>query len=336
MLPTRAIRPRRAPTDRAMASSTITVATYNIHDAVGGDGKFSPERIVAVLAEIDADIVALQEVGSDHDGVDTLERLRDATGLNAVAGPARWRAAGAHGNCLLSRHPIVECTHLDLTYQRREARSALDAVIDCDGTLLRVLATHLGLRPAERRAQVRSLLKALEAETPHPDLADGRFERMVSVGPSAALAAPPFQARRRRRAAFPRAHRCWRWIASGSSPARCCSGCGCTRVPRRARHPTTFRSSPTSGCPTRFDRRLHYRRAVAAGPTGKSAPHRYRRGPHSRMLARSVPTLSAHCFCVASSGRRRSSRGRPGSATQQPRRADHGARAGNQSRKEGI
>jgi endonuclease/exonuclease/phosphatase family metal-dependent hydrolase len=42
-----------------MAFSTLTVATYNIHDAVGGDGKFSPERIVAVLAEIDADIVAL-------------------------------------------------------------------------------------------------------------------------------------------------------------------------------------------------------------------------------------------------------------------------------------
>ena len=156
-----------------MAPPTITVATYNIHDAVGADGKFAPERIVAVLAEIDADIIALQEVGSDHDGVDTLERLRDGTGLHTVAGPARWRAAGGHGNCLLSRHPIVECTHLDLTYQRREARSALDAVVDCDGTLLRVLATHLGLRPAERRAQVRSLLKALEAETPHPTLLMG-------------------------------------------------------------------------------------------------------------------------------------------------------------------
>ena len=156
-----------------MASSTITVATYNIHDAVGGDGKFSPERIAAELAEIDADIIALQAVGADHDGVDTLERLRDATGLHAVAGPVRWRAAGAHGNCLLSRHRIVECTHLDLTYGHREARSALDAVVDCDGTLLRVLATHLGLRPAERRAQVRSLLQALEAETPHPTLLMG-------------------------------------------------------------------------------------------------------------------------------------------------------------------
>ena len=159
--------------DRPMAASTITVATYNIHDAVGSDGKFAPERIVCVLGEIDADIVALQEVGARHGGVDTLERLRTGTGMHAVAGPARWRIAGAHGNCLLSRHPIVECTHIDLTYGQREARSALDAVVDCDGTMLRVLATHLGLRPAERRAQVRSLLKALEAETPHPTLLMG-------------------------------------------------------------------------------------------------------------------------------------------------------------------
>ena len=159
--------------DRPMAASTITVATYNIHDAVGSDGKFAPERIVGVLGEIDADIVALQEVGARHGGVDTLERLRTGTGMHAVAGPARWRIAGAHGNCLLSRHPIVECTHIDLTYGQREARSALDAVVDCDRTMLRVLATHLGLRPAERRAQVRSLLKALEAETPHPTLLMG-------------------------------------------------------------------------------------------------------------------------------------------------------------------
>jgi endonuclease/exonuclease/phosphatase family metal-dependent hydrolase len=156
-----------------MAATTLTVATYNIHDAVGGDGRFAPERIVAVLTEIGADIIALQEVGAHAEGVDTIVRLRDATGLHAISGPARWRAPGAHGNCLLSRHPIIECTHLDLTYAQREARSALDAVIDCDGTPLRVLATHLGLRPAERRAQVRRLLEALEEETPHPTLLMG-------------------------------------------------------------------------------------------------------------------------------------------------------------------
>lgn len=156
-----------------MSSSTITVATYNIHGAIGGDGSFAPERIVAVLAEINADIIALQEVGARHQDADTLAWLRDATGLHAVAEPPRWRATGIHGNCVLSRHPIPECTHIDLTYAQREPRSALDVVIDCDGAPLRVLATHLGLRPAERRAQVRRLLEVLEKETPHPTLLMG-------------------------------------------------------------------------------------------------------------------------------------------------------------------
>ena len=156
-----------------MGASSITVATYNIHNAVGGDGRFAPQRIAAVLAEIGADIFALQEVGAHHDGIDTLASLRDATGFHAVAGPTRWHGSAAYGNCLLSRHPVAESARIDLTYARRESRGALDAVVDCAGIPLRVLATHLGLRPAERRAQVRSLLKALEAETPHPTLLMG-------------------------------------------------------------------------------------------------------------------------------------------------------------------
>ena len=35
---------------------------YNIHECVGGDGRRDPERIAAVLREIDADIIGLQEV----------------------------------------------------------------------------------------------------------------------------------------------------------------------------------------------------------------------------------------------------------------------------------
>lgn len=40
----------------------VTIATYNIHGAVGMDRKFAPERVAGVLKEIDADIIALQEV----------------------------------------------------------------------------------------------------------------------------------------------------------------------------------------------------------------------------------------------------------------------------------
>src|SRR5438309_6966419 len=136
----------------------LTVATYNIHDAVGGDGRFAPERIAAVLNEVDADIVALQEIGAHSSGTDVLAQLRQATGYEAVSGPTRLRTSGEYGNCLLARCPSLEITRIDLTFKRREARGALDVLFDCEGAPLRVIATHLGLRPAERRAQIQQLL----------------------------------------------------------------------------------------------------------------------------------------------------------------------------------
>ena len=39
----------------------ITLASYNMHKAVGLDGRRDPHRVLKVLQEIDADIVALQE-----------------------------------------------------------------------------------------------------------------------------------------------------------------------------------------------------------------------------------------------------------------------------------
>ena len=69
----------------------LTVATYNIHDAIGADGEFAPERISAVIAELNADVIALQEIGSHVAGTDVLAYLRDATGYIAVAGPTRLR-----------------------------------------------------------------------------------------------------------------------------------------------------------------------------------------------------------------------------------------------------
>jgi len=146
----------------------LRIATYNIHDAVGADQGFAPERIAAVLAELRADIVALQEVGFHPTGVDVLAFLRDATGYASVLGPTRLRHAGDYGNALLTRYAIKDTTRIDLTFKRREARGALDVVIDCDGASLRVIATHLGLRPAERRAQIQQLLRVLEAQTPFP------------------------------------------------------------------------------------------------------------------------------------------------------------------------
>ena len=107
----------------------LTVATYNIHDAIGADGEFAPERIAAVIAELNADVIALQEIGSHVAATDVLAYLHDATGYIAVAGPTRLRSTGEYGNCLLTRYPAQETTRIDLTFRQREARGALARLI---------------------------------------------------------------------------------------------------------------------------------------------------------------------------------------------------------------
>jgi endonuclease/exonuclease/phosphatase family metal-dependent hydrolase len=141
----------------------LTVASYNIHGAVGTDGRFSPQRIAEVLREIDADVIALQEVplgGDEQESV--LLHLQRATGFHAVEGSTRSKSGRRYGNAVLSRYPITATRSIDLSFGSREPRGALDADLDCHGHPLRVIATHLGLRPAERRDQIRRLLQVFD------------------------------------------------------------------------------------------------------------------------------------------------------------------------------
>ncbi len=143
----------------------LTIATYNIHGAVGTDGGFAPERVADVLHEIKADIIALQEVPlGDSRTPNVLAMLQEATGFIAAEGPACDRPERRYGNAVLTRYPILSMRTIDLSFGSREPRGALDADVDCHGHLLRVVATHLGLRPAERRAQIRRLLQVFDTE----------------------------------------------------------------------------------------------------------------------------------------------------------------------------
>ncbi|KMZ13731.1 Endonuclease/Exonuclease/phosphatase family protein [Candidatus Burkholderia humilis] len=129
----------------------LRIATYNLHAAVGIDGKFAPERIDEVLPEIDADIFALQEVPLGGTGSpDVLQRM---TNLHAVAGPTLDTPQRRYGNAVRT---------LDLSFRSREPRGALDADIDCNGETWRVVATHLGLASSERRAQVEQVLQTFD------------------------------------------------------------------------------------------------------------------------------------------------------------------------------
>jgi endonuclease/exonuclease/phosphatase family metal-dependent hydrolase len=145
----------------------LSVASYNIHRCVGVDGRCDPLRIAQVIRELDADIVGLQEVHSrvtDDEQAHQLDFLADATGLHAIPGHTLYHHDGHYGNALLTNAPILVVRPFDLSVPGREPRGGIDAKINIAGENLRVIVTHLGLWPAERRLQVKRLLPILAEE----------------------------------------------------------------------------------------------------------------------------------------------------------------------------
>jgi endonuclease/exonuclease/phosphatase family metal-dependent hydrolase len=147
----------------------LRIATYNVHSCIGTDRRRDSDRIARVVAELDADVIALQEFTYPADvavetttpiGLSSLDRYTFALG------PTLARNANSFGNVLLSRFPIRDVFRVDLSRQRREPRGALAATIDVRGTEVHILATHLGLRFQERRFQVRQLLDHIEQRRP--------------------------------------------------------------------------------------------------------------------------------------------------------------------------
>ena len=110
--------------------------------------------------------------------------LAAVTGLQAVPGPAVERRNGHYGNVLLTSAQVLAVNKLDLSYPGREPRGAIDADLDIDGETVRVVVTHLGLLPAERRFQVRKLIAALSEQRTRTVILLSDFNEWLPTGRS--------------------------------------------------------------------------------------------------------------------------------------------------------
>jgi endonuclease/exonuclease/phosphatase family metal-dependent hydrolase len=144
-------------------SIRIRVATHNIHKCRGLDRRTSPERIAAVIGELDADIIAIQEILDARNGkpeFDQARRIRSRfQDYEFCFGENRKLKGGAYGNMTLSRFPIRGCENYDLTWRHRERRGCLRTDLAlANGTVLHLFNVHLGTSFVERRHQGSKLL----------------------------------------------------------------------------------------------------------------------------------------------------------------------------------
>jgi endonuclease/exonuclease/phosphatase family metal-dependent hydrolase len=151
----------------------LKLASWNIHRCIGSDGHYHPSRVRSVLRMLDADLVALQEVELFSHDPELLEFLCAGSQWVPVHGVTLERDSGRYGNAVLSRLPLRSVQRLDLSFGGREPRGVLDIHCALPGSngaeqQLRVLATHFGLLPRERRRQASIVGKLLDAPALRP------------------------------------------------------------------------------------------------------------------------------------------------------------------------
>ena len=138
--------------------SDVRIATYNIHRCRGMDRRTVPARIVDVLRDIDADVIALQEViGAGLQGAGQAEEIGAGLGMGWVMNSVRTLRHHQFGNVILSRYPIVHHSQYDLSWRTCEPRNCQRADLQIDGQLLHVYNVHLGTAVLERRYQAKRL-----------------------------------------------------------------------------------------------------------------------------------------------------------------------------------
>ncbi len=164
-----------------MKAIRLRVLSFNIHGAIGRDGRRDLKRVARIIRRLGADVAALQEVDSrpgPHTASEQAHLLETWTGLRAIAGPTLLQADRHYGNLLLTAQPPLKVNRIDLSQPGREPRGAIDACLATAAGPLRVIATHLGLNLMERHRQIGRLLGELQGETA-PTLLMGDFNEWL-------------------------------------------------------------------------------------------------------------------------------------------------------------
>lgn len=125
----------------------MKVASYNIHKCRGVDGATRPDRIIGVIRELGADVIALQEVDrrfGRRAGLLDPSAIERETGMQLLVQSDVSHRHGWHGNALLVRGEPKSYRRSRLKLPGGEPRGAVVAELDLGEGEFRVIAAHLG------------------------------------------------------------------------------------------------------------------------------------------------------------------------------------------------
>ncbi len=136
--------------------------TYNVRRCLGRDGRISPERIAGIIARLEPDIVALQEldVGRARSfGVDQARAIAEELRMQMHFHPALRVMEELYGDAILTPHRsrLIRAGALPGP-KRLEPRGALWASVTMGKVEWQFINTHLGLLPGERHRQLDALM----------------------------------------------------------------------------------------------------------------------------------------------------------------------------------
>jgi endonuclease/exonuclease/phosphatase family metal-dependent hydrolase len=143
----------------------VRVMTYNIHGCVGADRDVNPDKIAAIIADLDADIVALQEVDAGHPAREyrnQAQMIAGVLGVEHIYFPVELEGLRRFGLALLSRFPIIRFDQIRLPnvypLLNPRKRGALRTLLQTPAGRVYLINTHLSLFRLERRLQLTALM----------------------------------------------------------------------------------------------------------------------------------------------------------------------------------
>jgi endonuclease/exonuclease/phosphatase family metal-dependent hydrolase len=166
------------------------IVTYNVHRCVGNDRRLDVGRVADVLAKLEPDIVALQEldVGRARTGrVDQAHEIAQRLDMACHFHAALTVEEERYGDAILTCYPerLVQAGPLPghERIPRLEPRGALWVEVEIEGVPVQVINTHLGLVPREQQRQAAFLAGPAWLRHPHckgPKILLGDFNATAS------------------------------------------------------------------------------------------------------------------------------------------------------------